>query len=319
MNARVAGARSVASAFDWLDGLLTERVRRAVSTWGLAVVFVMITAERTASAIRLGYVAVDLRIYRAAAEAAIHGADPWRAGAAGLTFAAPPPMLIPYIPAALVPEPVAIVFYAAFSIAAAAFVLRTLRLPFWWLLFPPLAESVVVLNADVFVIALLLGSRRWAFASIVFKVYAAVPLVIQRRWVAVIVGGLVCALSLPLLATFVADRALIGQALDVQASGGLSVWGSWLMVPTIAALILLGRRGADWLAVPALWPYTQLHYNVLALPIAAASPVVAFLLSLAVWPLPAVAAMVYAVQVVLTGYAAPYRAGVVKTAPSSPA
>ena len=134
---------------------------------------------------------------------------------------------------------------------------------------------------------------------------------------AVVVGGSrVRHLAAAWSPRFVADRDLIGAALDEQSSGGLSAWGSWLMVPTIIALVALWRRGAEWLTVPALWPYTQLHYNVLGLPIAAASPVVAFLLSLAVWPLPAVAAMVYALQVVLTGYAAPYRAGAVKTAPS---
>ena len=317
MTARAVGARSIASAFDTWDGLLTERVRRAVATWGLAVVFVIITIDRTVRAVRLGTIALDLRIYRAAADAAIHGGDPWRAGVEGLTFAAPPPALIPYIPAALLPESVAIVLYAGLSIVAGVFVLRALGLPLWWLLFPPLAECFVVLNADVFVIALLVAGRRWAFAAIVFKVYAAVPLILQRRWVAVAIGGLVCALSLPLLATFIADRDLITAALDLQSSGGLSAWGSWLMVPTIIALVVLGRRGADWLSVPALWPYTQLHYNVLALPIAAKSPIVAFLLSLAVWPLPAVAAMIYALQLVLVGYAAPYRAGAVKTAPSS--
>ena len=34
----------------------------------------------------------------------------------------------------------------------------------------------------------------------------------------------------------------------------------------LIALILLGRKRAAWLAVPVLWPATQLHYRVLALP-----------------------------------------------------
>ena len=277
----------------------------------------MITAERARSAYTLGYIAVDLKIYRAAAIAAMHGGDPWRVGAEGLTFAAPPPALIGYIPAAVLPEALAIVVYGGLSVAAAIVALRAVGLPLWWLLFPPLAECIVVLNSDVFVIALLLCGRRWAFAAILFKVYAAVPLLIQGRWTAVIVGGLTCAASLPLLALFFADRDMIAGALQVQASGGLSAWGSWLMVPTVLALIALWRRGAEWLAVPAIWPYTQLHYNVLALPIAAKSPIVAFLMSFAVWPLPAVAAIAYAVQLFLLRLAAPYRAGAVKTAPSS--
>ena len=303
------GARSVARALDLWDGVLTERVRGAVSTWGLAVVFVIVTTERAARAVGLGTVALDLRIYRTAADAALHGGDPWRAGIDGLTFAAPPPALIPYLPAAILPEAAAIVVYGLLSVLAAVIALRAVGLPLWWLLFPPLAECIIVLNSDVFVIALLLAGRRWAFASVLFKIYALVPLVLQRRWLAAALGGLVCLVSLPLLEQFLADRDLIITALTEQSSGGLSAWGTWLMVPTILALLALWRRGAEWLTVPALWPYTQLHYNVLALPIAAASPVVAFLLSLAVWPLPAVAAMVYAAEVVLTGYAAPYRAG----------
>ncbi len=187
------GARSVARAFDLWDGLLTERVRHAVSTWGLAVVFVMVATERTLSAWSLGYLAVDLRIYRAAASAAINGGDPWRAGAEGLTFAGIPPTLIPYVPAALLPEWLAIAVYGVLSVLAAVIALRALRLPPWWLLFPPLAEGIVVLNSDVFVIALLLAGRRWTFAAILFKVYAAVPLLFQRRWLAVVLGGLVCA------------------------------------------------------------------------------------------------------------------------------
>lgn len=203
---------------------------------------------------------------------------------------------------------------------AAVAALRAVRLPLWWLLFPPLAESLVVLNADVLVIALILSGGRWAFASIVFKIYASVPLLLQRRWAAVLVGGLVCAVTLPLAPRFIADRELIGSALATQSSGGLSAWGTWLMVPTVTALMILWRREAAWLVVPALWPYTQLHYNLLALPVAAASPPVAFLLSFAVWPLPAVATIAYALWRLLVryaAYAAPGRAGAGKPAPST--
>jgi hypothetical protein len=272
------------------------------------VAFLIVTVERTSSAVRLGYLALDLRIYRAAAAAAIEGGDPWRAGAEGLTFAAPPPALLPYIPAALLPEWLAILAYAALSVVAGVVALRAVRLPLWWLLFPPLAECLVVLNADVFVIALLLSGGRWAFASIVFKVYAAVPLFLQRRWWALVVGGLACAVSLPLAPQYIANRDLIADALALQSSGGLSAWGTWVMVPTVLALMVLWRREAAWLVIPALWPYTQLHYNVLALPVAAASPPIAFLLSFAVWPLPAVATVALALWRLLVWYTAPGRA-----------
>jgi hypothetical protein len=63
------------------------------------------------------------------------------------------------------------------------------------------------------------------------------------------------------------------------------------------------------MTVPAIWPATQLHYSVLALPIAARSATVAFLLSFAVWPLPAIATLFYAAEVLIVSAARPYRAG----------
>lgn len=312
-------ARLLATLFDAWERLLTPRVRAATSTWGLALIFVMVTVERTMSAISLGFVAVDLRIYRTAAIAAWQGGDPWKVGAEGLTFAAPPPALIPYLPAGAIPEILAILVYGALSVAAAILAIRALHLPLWWLMFPPLAESIVVLNADVFVIALLLCGQRWAAASILFKVYAAVPLLLQRRWTAVLVGGLLCAVSLPLLGTFIADRDLIAHALDEQSSGGLSAWSSWLMVPTIAALAILRGRGAEWLAVPALWPFTQLHYSVLALPAAARSPLTAFLLCFAVLYLPPIAVIILAIGMLSRRAAAPYRSEATRTEPSASA
>ncbi len=296
--------------------MLTPRVRSSTSTWGLALIFLFVSVERTISAYTLGYMAVDFRIYRAAAIAAWHGGDPWRAGAAGLTFAAPPPALIPYLPAAALPEGLAIAVYALLSVIAAIVTLRALRLPLWWLLFPPLAESIVVLNSDVFVIALLLSGGRFASVSVLFKIYAAVPLVGQRRWAAVAVGILLCAASLPLLPQFIADRDSITNALAQQSSGGLSAWGIWLIVPTFVAVVILRREGAGWLAVPALWPFTQLHYSVLALPVASRSPLTAFLLCFAVLYLPALAVVILAAELLARNATAPYRSGGIRMDPS---
>jgi hypothetical protein len=304
---RERAGRWVADFLDRWDVVLPPRLRTRAVPWALAVIFAIVTVERTIRAIQLGTLAIDLRIYRAAADAAIHGRDPWQSGVDGLTFAGAPPALLPYIPAAVLPESVAVALYLVVSVAAALLVLRRLGLPLWWLLFPPLAETIVVLNSDVFVIALLVAGGRWAFASVVVKVYAVVPLLLQRRWISAVVGAVACLIALPLLPQFLTDREAITSALEAQSYGGLSAWGSWLLVPTIIALIALLGRGAEWLAVPAVWPYTQLHYNVLALPVAATSPFVAFLLCFAVWPLPAIAAIVYAIEVVARQLAAPYR------------
>lgn len=74
MSARVTGARVVTTVLDSWDRILPERIQRSVATWGLAVTFLIVTVERTSSALRLGNLAIDLRIYRAAAAAAIQGA-----------------------------------------------------------------------------------------------------------------------------------------------------------------------------------------------------------------------------------------------------
>jgi hypothetical protein len=297
----------VAELLDRWDAILPEPLRSRAAGWCLAATFVVVTLERTIRAVQLGTLGIDLRIYRAAADAAIHGGDPWQAGVDGLTFAGAPPALVPYVPAAMLPEAVAVVLYAALSIAAAVLVLRALALPLWWLLFPPLAETIVVLNSDAFVIVLLVAGGRWAFGSVVVKVYAAVPLLLQRRWTSAALGAVVCLVALPWVPQFLADRDAIASALAAQSFGGLSAWGTWLLVPTIVALVALLGRGAEWLTIPAAWPYTQLHYNVLALPLAARSATVAFLLSFAVWPLPAIAAIVYAIGVIARSLAGPYR------------
>jgi hypothetical protein len=299
--------RIAAALLDRWDSLLPAPLRTRTTTWLLATVFVIVTLGRTIRAVQLGTLAIDLRIYRAAADAAIHGADPWQARVDGLTFAGAPPALLPYIPAALIPENAAVALYLAVSVVAALFVVRALRLPLWWLLFPPLAETILVLNSDVLVIALLVAGGRFAFSSVVVKVYAVIPLLLQRRWRSAVLGSVVCLIALPLVPQFLADRESITASLEAQSFGGLSAWGSWLLVPTVVALIALLGRGAEWLTIPAVWPYTQLHYNVLALPIAAASPTVAFLLSFAVWPLPAIAAIFYAIELVVRETAEPYR------------
>ncbi len=309
--------RNLAAFLDTVERSFSPWVRHTTMEYGLLPVFILSTTERLAGAAARGTFGIDLRIYRAAAEAAIAGRDPWAASVGGLTFAGPPPALLPYLPAALLPEGVAIIVYGSLTLLGAVVALRTVRLPVWWLLFPPISDSLIVLNPDVVVIALLLAVPRLAAVSVVLKVYAAVPLAIGRRWRPLAIGLGLCLLSAPWWGDFLAARESISVSLQSQSFGGLSAWGSWLIVPTVLALIALWRRGAEWLAIPAIWPYTQLHYNVLALPIAARSPIVAFLLSFAVWPLPAVATIAYAAHVRLLRLAAPYRAGAVKTAPSS--
>jgi hypothetical protein len=190
-------------------------------------------------------------------------------------------------------------------------------LPLWWLLFPPISDSLIVLNPDVIVIAMLLATPRIAALAVVFKIYAAVPLALTFRWRALVIGLALCLLSAPWWPMFFADLDAITAGLSIQSDGGASAWGTWFMVPTLIALALLFRRGAEWLAVPAVWPYTQLHYSALALPVAARNAAVALLLCFAAPLMAPLATIVYAAWVVTKPRLEAYRAGAARTDPSA--
>jgi hypothetical protein len=262
----------------------------------LAVWFAIVTLERLISRWQQGYLAIDFRIYRAAAAAVLSGSDPWRVRVDGLTFAGPPPTLLAYLPFAMVPDVVGEIVMLGIAVAAAIVTVRRLRIPAFWVLFPPLAESVIVLNPDVLVVALLLSGSALAGAAVGLKVYAAIPLVAQRRWRPLAAGAVWCLLTLPLWPVFIGDLGLIGHTFAEQAVG-LSAWGGPLLLPTIIALVVLRDRGAEWLAVPAVWPYTQNHYAAIALPALRDKRALAAAMSLATVSLTPLAVIAYAVWV----------------------
>jgi hypothetical protein len=183
-------------------------------------------------------------------------------------------------------------------------------------LFPPISDSLIVLNPDVVVVGLLVALPRLAPAAVVLKVYAAVPLALTQRWRPLLIGLLLSLLSVPWWPDFLAASPSIEGSLATQSFGGLSAWGTWLLIPTVLALVALWKRGAEWLAVPALWPYTQLHYAAIALPVAAKDPVVAFLLSFPVVFLAPIATIYYAVKVIASRRLAIYRSGATMIDPS---
>lgn len=307
----------LAMLLDRSEGLISPRGRHIVATAGLLFTFLVIDTRKVVDFLAQGFMHIDLRLYRAAAHAVLAGQNPWPAETGAAGFAATPPAVLTYMPAALLPEAVAIAIYTMAAVVAAGFVIRTLRLPLWWMLFPPLFESVLVLNPDVFVIALLLAGSRVAALAVPMKTYAAIPLLLDgRRW-AFAVGILLSLLAAPLWFEFFGQLGSIAQRLSTQSFGGLSAWGTWLMIPTALSLFLLRRHGASWLAVPGLWPYTQLHYSCLALPVAAANPVLAFLFSFSIPFFPPIAIVGYAIGVGLARLASPYRRPAEIPAPSA--
>ena len=286
-------------------GLLRVRPNVVLETsqrFALPVWFLIISVDRVVTAVAQGTVGIDLRIYRDAATLALNGGNPWSATPGGGNFAAPPPTLLFYLPTALVSLPVAMVATGVIGITSGLWIIRRLDLPWWWLLFPPLVESIVTGNADAPVLALVLLPGPAAGLGAGLKAYAAIPLLAQRRWRAIAVSLTVVALSLPLWPDFIASLEAVASSLDAQAVG-LSAWATWAMVPAVGALYFLRRDGAEWLAVPVLWPYTQSHYATLAMPALKSSRLAAAIMSFAIPFAPVVAVVVLAAQVTLRGRA----------------
>ena len=227
-----------------------------------------------------GVVGVDAEVYLDAARRVLSGGDPWAATPGSFSFAGPPPTLLFYLPLALLPDQVGVAVVVLAGAAAAVWSVRALALPPWWLLFPPLFEGVLVGNPDPIVLALLLTSGRVAGVAVGLKVYAAIPLLLQRRWAPLAVGVAVVALSAPLWPPFLAQLPAIRTTLDEQ-SAGYSAWGTWLMPVVIVALWSLRRLGASWLVVPAVWPDTQIHYSAMSLPAIHRFPIAAAIIGMA--------------------------------------
>jgi hypothetical protein len=265
---------------------------------GLALTFALVSGDKLLYWTSSGLLGADLRIYRLAAVAGLGGGNPWGDIGRDFQFAGPPPSLLPYLPAAFLPEDTAVLLYALGMVAGAAAVVRALGLPIWWLLFPPLFESLLSLSADALVLACVANAPAIAGASVAFKIYGAIPLLVQRRWRALVVAGLIVLLSLPWWGHFLASRDAVANTL-LTGTARLSAWGTWLMIPTVIALWVLRSRGAEWMIVPALWPATQLHYSTIALPAIARSPLMAFMLSFSVPLLPPLAVMAEAARVLV--------------------
>lgn len=254
-----------------------------------------------------GLIGIDARIYSAAATSWLQGGDPWAIAVDGFYFAAPPPTLLAFAPSVMLGETLSAVLWIAGGAAAAVIAVRALKLEWWWVFFPPVTNGVLAGNPDPVILALLLTRRDvLGAAASVLKVYAVVPIIGERRWRTLIACGIVLAVTIPLL-----PWGLYLNKLDeiitllAEQSKGISAYGTlWVMLLAGVALVALGARLAGWLAVPAMWPSTQLHYSVLALPALAALRqhqiavlVAAMLLSVdAVW-LPPVAVGVLAIAV----------------------
>jgi hypothetical protein len=271
--------------------------RRMLGRWSPVLLFTWFMCMNLLY-IRPWQFAMDALIYQRAANVFVAGGDPWQAEHAGYLFAAAPPSMIPYLPLSVLPEQVSAAFWMGAGLAAAIYALRKLGLPLWWIAFPPLAQALFVGNGQPIVLALLLASARplAALAPIV-KLYAIPAMV--GNWRALLLAGVVLGLSWFVLPweRYLVDMPTMLARLEAQALGGHSAYGDPIVFgAAIVALLLLRRRHGQWFIVPALWPATQFHYAVLALP--AMRPLLAVGFAIPIPGLPALLVIGYALAVV---------------------
>jgi hypothetical protein len=218
----------------------------------------------------------DAVAYTRAARALLDGGNPWTVGIPNATYAAPPPSLIPFLPFAYLPEVLTQAVWVGLNIVAAVYVLRRLKLPPWWLLFPPLLLSIVAGSSALPLVALLVRGGVVAEAGAVAgRLYSAVPLLLLGKWRPLLLAAGAVLVTAPFLAwdVFIRDFARINATLAAQSGGGNSALAVPILLPlAIVGLALVGRTKAAWLAVPALWPNAQEYYAVIALPVAASVP-----------------------------------------------
>jgi len=270
----------------WLE------LRRAVERMGLPAWFVAIDLLWIA---KPNVLAVDAVHYQRAADAWLAGGNPWTVTQNGIPFAAGPHTLPFYAPTSMLPPVASAAVWMAIGLASAAWLVRRLGLPAWWLLFPPLAHAVWNGNPQTLALALLVaGGPVAASLGVAVKLYAGVALV--RRWRDALVVAIVLAVSLPLLPW----RDYLDQGLGISAVASTawngSAWRLPILIPAaVLALWLLRRHGAEWFAVPALWPGTQFYYVAMALPALVGHPLLAAALAL---PMPLMAPLT------VMGYAA---------------
>ena len=245
--------------------LRTSYVVGWIGRWWLALWFGAVTLARL-SALRPGEVLLDARVYLAASRAWLAGSDPWRVVVDGLPFAAPPPTLLATAPFALLPPAVDVAALGVTVVVAAIVTLRMLRLPWWWLAFPPLAECMMSGQVQAFLLPLILGG--WGGIAVLVKAYAVIPLIVLGQWRQLALAAAATALTVPILpwSTFVADLGMITAASSDYSRAGVGTPLLIVLSPLwLAALLVVGRESAAWFGI-AVWPTPQPYYSTLMMP-----------------------------------------------------
>ena len=250
--------------------------------WSVPVVFAVASSQfLLAAVLDPRSIGSHAAIYTAAASAWISGLDPWSIGPTSAVFAGPPPMLIPFVPFVGLPVELTRVFFASSALVLAVLVIRRLRLPGWWIGFPPIFQAIYMGHPEMLLLALLVFGGPVAGLAALVKPYFAGPLIAERRWRAIAIALIPLAVSVLILpwTSFLKQLPAIVETLQRQSVGDSTFGVPLLMAVAVVALIALGPRRALWLAAPALWPAAQPVYKVACLP--AMSPLLGLL-----WAIP---------------------------------
>ena len=235
----------------------------------VAAWFVIISVIRLSSLAAIGPPGYDGMLYREATIRWLDGGDPWQIPDSGAIFGAPPPTLLAMVPFAILPEVIARPVLLALGVIATVWMIRRLRLPLWWLAFPPLVDGLWIGNPHIFVAPLLVAGA--APLAVVVKLYALAVPAIRLDWKQLAVTGALLLITFPFLpwGPFLEQWPEISQALsDQSAGGGLSVWVTPLLIPVaVLAGLLLGRERLAWWSIPVFWPSTQWYYSSVVLPV----------------------------------------------------
>lgn len=247
---------------------------RPLLPWLVATWFIVISAMWLVTVVS-GGPGFDGRLYRSATAAWLAGQDPWSVVQGGVWFGAPPPSLLPMIPFTFLPEPAAVGLMLVLGVAASAWAIRRLGLPWWWLAFPPLVDGMWNANPHVFVMPLIVAGL--APLATVVKIYAGIVPAIRTEIRVLLLTAAIFVVTAPFLpwSSFLAQRDLIQLRLDLTAGGGMSAWAlPPLVIPfaviggglALLAIASVDRNRAAWLAMPVLWPWTQWYYSSMAIP-----------------------------------------------------
>jgi hypothetical protein len=282
--------------------VVTRLAHVALAVWFLVVVVALGSKAWTGS-----WIGVDAQIYYRGSAAWLAGGNPWEAvgsyDGGPLHYSALPTTVVVLAPFALLPEQVFVAGFIAASALAAVYLVRKLELPWYFLVFPPLFQGVQSGNPNVIVLALLLSGRPVLEAvAPLLKAYAGITLVLlgrRRSVVLAIAFGAMTLLALPLWALYLGHIADYGGRLVAEAHGGYSATlfgpvGIAVSFVSLLGLWRLERTSAAWLAVPALWPATEFHYSIFAMPLMRSRLWLAALLA---FPIPGLPALVPALVV----------------------